>query len=442
MTTYLHSFVLTLLIGAMLAGSSAPLSHLVLPPPPDPDEIEYCEVEYDYPAPIRIGVTASSFDNVGQILRHFGDGVDFYHVSSRDFANIDLLSGFYAIFINCGSHQQVNPRVLNTFVYNGGVVYASDHAGRALRSAFPGMIDFFTNNSGQMVYDADITHSTLASHMRMDTIDVRFNMGGWYSITELSDCATIYIEGVLRDGEQTPLAVSFNYGAGQVFFTSFHNSAQATFNMINFIEYLIFRIKNVEADRNFQETAEREGFAYRGQVFGGAGQAAVAMAPPAPMADGAPMPTPAPGSAFMPPAAQAPGLTGLDSDWADDIQITIAGDDAPMGMAPGPAFAPPALWEEYFRYTFTGTGFMLMINPGTGGTLYYVTLIDPAGNRFTIYRDGTIITDAPADQTPDITLEYNDGYRVQVMNFTSGEWQFNAETSNNNNLAIGIAVME
>jgi len=396
--------------------------------------IEACEpLEIYEPERIRIGITAAHFDNVGQILRHFGDGAEISVLTRSDMTDIERLSEFYAIFINCGSHNAFNSRVLNTFVSQGGIVYASDHAGCTITTAFPNKFEYRTASS-QVVRDAEVVHTTLASHMRTDTLDINFDLGGWYSITELSDCAIVYIQGELADGAMTPLAISFAYGEGQVFFTSFHNSAQANFHMINFIEYLVFRIKNVEADRTLQQAAEDEGFIYRGAVFGGAGSVAMAMSPPTPnMVDTSPE------SWFS--------MESGSADW-DDMFFPIENWDeataqsvSPPSASPSTPAAPPALWADYFRYNFHGQGFMLLF--GADNTFYYVTLIDPNGNRFTLNYDGTVDADVSSDVAqPVITLEYANGYRVRVMDITPGEWRFSAAPSNDSDIMIGIAVME
>lgn len=382
-------------------------------------DVAAADVEPDITeAPVRIGVSRANFDNVGQILRHFGAGVEFTTLTGADKRDITRLQEFYAIFINCGSQDCFDPRVLNTFVQQGGVVYASDHAGRLIQSAFPGVMQFYTNAPGQVV-SGDVVHSTLASHMRMDNLDIIFDLSGWYLITEISEDVTVYIEGEMDYRVTRPLAVSFAYGEGRVFFTSFHNSAQATFHMINFIEYLVFRIKNVEIDRTMQEAAERDGFVYRGAVFGGAGRVAAGMAP-APT----PPPMPMPGSV---PQAEADGPAFAPAP--------------PAAAAVPDASEPPALWEEYFRYTFTGQGFMLMF--GAGDTFETVTLVDPSGRRFVVSRDGTVspVLLPAAVAVPTLSVAYSDGYRVRVMNITPGEWRFAVE-ADSDDFMIGIAIME
>ena len=379
---------------------------------------------------IKIGVTTAHFDNVGQILRHFGAGVDFYVLTRADSTNIERLSEFYAIFINCGSQDQFNYRVLNSFVYQGGIVYASDLTGSLIQSAFPGVVEF-DSRSSQLISEANIAHSTLASHMRISYLDVYFDLNGWSAITNLDDNATVYIKGNVLGSEDsrelTPLAISFDYGEGTVFYTSFHNSAQATSHMINFIEYLIFRIKNVEVDRDLQNIAEREGFVYRGAVFGESARLAAPGAPSAPVASapvfGAP-PMPQAGAAPSAPAPASPGVAAMP----DSVESEAAFDHT----------------SEVFRYTFEGNDFMLMF--GAGSEFYYVTLTDPSGNIFIIDNYGAVTNNIIVSTAiqPVITLQISDGYRVRVSNVAPGEWSFTAMPRNadHSTFMIGIAVME
>ncbi|MCL2353591.1 MAG: hypothetical protein FWC69_03055, partial [Defluviitaleaceae bacterium] len=217
---------------------------------------------------IRIGITNAVHDDVGQILMFFGGGVDFSVVSSRDMSSLQRLSEFYAIFINCGSHSDIDEDILRAYVEQGGIVYASDLASTPLARAFPGVFRYTSVSSSMTVRGADVTHTSLASHMGVSSLDVVFNMGGWNVITQLSEEATVYIEGYIPNHGTSPLAISFEYGDGMVFFTSFHNNAQATSSMVIFVEYLIFRMKHIEADRHLAERAERAGFVHSGNVFG------------------------------------------------------------------------------------------------------------------------------------------------------------------------------
>lgn len=362
--------------------------------------------------PLKIGVTHPHHDNVGQILRFFGAGLDFYELTHSDLRDARRLSEFYAIFINCGSHNNLDARVLRSYVEQGGIVYASDLAGGPLSLAFADMFEYEVVSPSLTVRNAEIVHTSLASHMRIDELDIVFNMGSWYVITSLYENAVTYIKGYVPRHGTVPLAMSFNYGEGTVFFTSFHNNAQVTSNMIDFIEYLIFRIKFIEADRSQAYAAEREGFEFRGQVFGFASaERTTARA----MAEAGIM------------AAPSPGAT----------TFALGADSAPSPQAASP---PQSAYRESFQYTFSnGENFMLMVE--AGGESFKLRLNDPLGNVFYISERGELISQSLISGSAPV-FESIDGYGVLARNVTGGQWRFRIiaeDAADDAVFAIGIA---
>jgi len=338
---------------------------------------------------LQIGITHAHFDDVGQILRFFGGGIDLHVLSANDFNNIDRLNQFYAVFINCGGDGHVNPRILQTYVAQGGVVYASDLASGTLISAFSDVFEAASVDSPMTVRAAGIPHVSLAAHMGTDQLDVVFNMAGWHVLTDLHEDATIYIEGYVPNHGTSPLAMSFTHGEGTVFYTSFHNNAQATGDMINFIEYLVFRIKFIEADRAMTIMAEREGFASQGQVFGFFAGSPVAQA--------------------MSPVS-------------DEMALGLFDAESPSIQASTPPAAAPV--PQTFQFTFAqNENFMLMVE--AGGQNFTMRLYDPLGNIFYISQDGGLISqEATAQSTMMPVFEGIDGHGVRVSNVVGGEWRF------------------
>jgi hypothetical protein len=379
----------------------------------DYDDYDYCDDDRPPVIPaqsIKIGVTHPSHDDVGLILNFFGSGVDFYELTGTDLRNLERLKEFYAIFINCGSHSKVDSRVLRSYVAQGGVVYASDLAGAPLTEAFPDIFEYRVVDPSLTVRSADIPHTSLASHMGISQLDVIFNMDGWYVITELSENATTYIQGYVPGHGTAPLAISFDYGYGTVFYTSFHNNAQATSDMVNFIEYLVFRIKFIEADRGLALRAESEGFVYRGAVFGFFARSSA------------------------PAGAMAPSVA--------EFSIEAMDMDSEVPMAAEPAWQPS---PEFFQYTFSeGEDFMLMIE--AGGESFTLRLYDPFGNTYYLTQQGQLIsyylTAGPPALSP--IFESTQGYGVRVRNVAGGQWGFTIIPENPTNdatFAVGIATL-
>jgi len=234
--------------------------------------VGYMASEFLMPAPVggelRIGVTAANHDDVGGILRNIRGGIDFDVITSAIFNDFSRLSEYNAIFINCGSQGVVNRDNLRRFVREGGVVYASDLAAHTIQPAFPDIFTYSTSTSAQTVNNASIVHTSLATHMGRNSMNIVFNMGQWAAITSLDPNATVYISGNVPGRGEIPLAFSFDYGRGRVFFTSFHNNAQANADMVNFIEYLVFRIQHFEAERVLVNMADEAGYDFDGAVFG------------------------------------------------------------------------------------------------------------------------------------------------------------------------------
>ena len=216
---------------------------------------------------ILVGVTSPSYDDVARVIRNISGQIEIVTLTAAHFRSVENLSQFHAVFINCGSQGVVNANILRQYVAAGGIVYASDHAGRVLRTAFPGLFTF-TAGRAQTIRNASIVHTTLGMHMNRHQMDVHFNLDGWYVVSTLTESATVYIRGQVAGHGNRPLAFSFDYGLGRVFYTSFHHHVQANADMVNFIEYLVFRIQHMEAERNLIRIANEAGYIFDGMVFG------------------------------------------------------------------------------------------------------------------------------------------------------------------------------
>jgi hypothetical protein len=133
----------------------------------------------------------------------------------------------------------------------------------------------------QTVYNANIPHLGLRTQLGRDHMDVVFEAGGWVAITGYSNEVTPFIRGDVVTHwfdyygslhpsvlPNTPLAFYFRHGAGRVLFTSFHNQAQFTDDMMNFIMYLVFSAHADYSEVYFSEWAEEEELDYFGAVYG------------------------------------------------------------------------------------------------------------------------------------------------------------------------------
>jgi len=396
------------------------------------EEIEPIEEpDYGIERPL-IGVTRGATDNVGQILRVFSRGAEIQVLNNIHTAS--QLEPFSGIFINCGSHGDVPLEALREYVYNGGVVYASDHAGSNLRAAFPGLFNYEVYYETLTVRNAEIVHSGLASHMGLDHFEIIFNLGGWYIITQMPGDATTYIQGYIPGHGITPLAISFNYGEGIVFFTSFHNSAQASGSMIDFIGYLVFRTLFVEAEEDMRRIAEEYGFQYESSVFGffmqqrqytETGEFAGYQTTAGQFEAGA----------FGDAVVSAPTLsdTALSAmDAGDGFESVFRSSSASMSA--------PQVEQGHFIHTASaGESFMLMID--TSLVNFIIEMKCPAGRYFYLNARGELLLSVPNAPNFEV-VEGRHG--VIVRNAAAGEWGFRVidlgEDGVGNTVAIGIAV--
>ena len=400
------------------------------------EEIESIE-ESDYPnysveRPL-IGVTHGATDNVGQILRVFSRGAEIQIIEGAYTAR--QLISFSGIFINCGSHYGISSEALREYVYNGGVVYASDHAGYNIKAAFPELFDYEVVSGALTVRNAGVVHSGLASHMGLEYFNIVFDLGGWYIITQMPDNATTYIQGYIPGRGVTPLAISFNYGEGTVFFTSFHNSAQASGSMIDFIGYLVFRTLFIEAEEDMRRIAEEYGFRYESSVFGFfmqqrqytelgefAGYETAAGQFDAGVFGDAVMSAPAVADSDMASMEPSDGFGSV-------FGYFLAESDTVQQIEQG----------HFIHAARAGESFMLMID--TSLVNFIIEMKCPAGRYFYLNARGELLLSAPnAPAFESVTGRQG----VIVRNASEGDWGFRVidlgEDGEGNTVAIGIAI--
>jgi len=227
----------------------------------------------------KIGVSTPGSDDIGPILTSMG--IAFDDLNYSDWYTYENLKQYYAIFLNClGNGYNIEDEVLTRYVNEGGLVYASDLTDSQITSAFPGKLEFVYAQP-QTVANADIVDKALQTQMDKAKMDVIFDLSGWAVITGISEDVEVYIRGDVTTYEidydtydykeqvvNRPLAISFKHGAGKVFYTSFHNRAQASGDMKKFLEYLIFNISLNENNETMSKEAAKKGFKYVGPVFG------------------------------------------------------------------------------------------------------------------------------------------------------------------------------
>ncbi len=194
----------------------------------------YCKKREDLaaiskpPAPKipKISVTKPGCDDIGSILRQM-------EIKYSDYSSVGLNCDIF--FYNCVTGDSVNANDLRRFVEKGGCLYASCYADTIMKQAFPGI--FTTDHSGVVHHETITVEDRELREIVGPTIPVYFNTV-WAKLykAEGSTC-------ILRSTQvgTYPVMVTLKYGQGTIFYTCFHNSAQASDKEKALLQLLVLR---------------------------------------------------------------------------------------------------------------------------------------------------------------------------------------------------------
>lgn len=227
---------------------------------------------------VEIALIAGTYDDVGPLL----DGMDIdYDVVGDDFASpfepapaqeflndLDAMSAYDIIFIECGNlwdnlefdfmggGSGSIEENLAQFVEDGGSLYTSDWAAPFINESMPGLINFVNESSGPSgarigeVAD-DVEAQVVSPEMQLilpsGTTTLSFASGNWAVMeSQQPSGTTTHFSGSPATNEgvhdDAALMVTTSYGTGRAIFTSFHNSAQASGEMQEILEFMIFQL--------------------------------------------------------------------------------------------------------------------------------------------------------------------------------------------------------
>lgn len=173
---------------------------------------------------LKIRVSAvGRWDDIGEVLTSMG--VDF-----------ELFDGQYdaaILFSNCGTSDKYQASEVRSFVENGGCLYASDLESSTVLAAFPELFQSGGSISSGEV-NARVEDPELAAIIG-GSVKIRFDTSGSVLVSDsaftiLSDPATGY-----------PIMIEVTAGKGAVFFTSFHNHAQASKKERELLQLLVLK---------------------------------------------------------------------------------------------------------------------------------------------------------------------------------------------------------
>ncbi len=186
---------------------------------------------------LRISMTTPHYDNIGKIL-------DLLKIKYEKFKNIkyncDLL------FLNCGTPDAIDAAELRAFVHNGGCLYASDLTDTIIDSAFPGYFDFEGHNGVVCKVNAVVEDAELRSIVGK-SIKIEYDMPYWAVLNSVK--GTVLLSADSRGKyARLPMMVKLQYGKGIVFFTCFHNYAQASEKEKALLQLLV--LKQIGSNNN------------------------------------------------------------------------------------------------------------------------------------------------------------------------------------------------
>lgn len=187
-----------------------------------------------------IKVTSPQYDDIGQIL----DQMDIKYQPFDGDYNCDIL------FLNCGTPDLILYEQLEVFVQNGGILYASDLTSTHITSTWPDIMTV-DNNTTECTIRADIEDPDLRQYLGY-SIDVEFDMGVWSKIVAISQGKIL-----MRSADEGfPIMVEFSIGQGKVFYTSFHNHAQAEEAEEKLLRLLVVKQVSIATRQSFQQTMQ------------------------------------------------------------------------------------------------------------------------------------------------------------------------------------------
>lgn len=214
----------------------------------------YCnQLVIDRPKPKipKIYVTESGYDNIGAVL----DGMKLPYSKFNGNYDCDIL------FINCGTPDSIDTQKLRAYVHSGGCVYISDLASGYLSTAFPGIIEFENDTEPCKIY-ARVVDPELHQIVG-NRIEIEFDLDSWSLmvrtplLAKFKGKVLLEAQGVRYGGK--PIMICFDYGAGKVFYTSFHNHAQASEKETMLLELLLLKQIGSKSNQTVEEVGELMG---------------------------------------------------------------------------------------------------------------------------------------------------------------------------------------
>ena len=221
------------------------------------------------PTSVEIAVLDGSFDDVGSILDDMDLDYNVYSSGDGLLFNPGDMAAYDIIFAECswwteykdfGSSldADVGSNILSC-VENGGSFYASDQSQPFIQFGIPEAMTFYNESGGVdgprvgspvNGVPASVESDEMQTVLNSTTTSIDFaGSGGWAVVEEATNPnSTVHFRADAPNSSGTDIsdaALMVHYevdGGGSAIYTSFHNSAQSTGDMIDILEYMIFQL--------------------------------------------------------------------------------------------------------------------------------------------------------------------------------------------------------
>jgi hypothetical protein len=191
-------------------------------------------------------VTTPNYDDIGAVLKMMAVS----HSAFGGNYDCDLL------FLNCGTPDRLDARSVRRFVEAGGCLYASDLTSAFISQTFPGLFNFAgTGMPGTL--DAIVVDPELRAIVGQTT-RVHFDMSDW-SILRSCRGDTLVVGAPSCVYGDIPLMVCVEVGSGAVFYTSFHNRAQASEQEKVLLQLLVLKQIGARSNLSMEQASKQVG---------------------------------------------------------------------------------------------------------------------------------------------------------------------------------------
>ena len=216
----------------------------------------YCN-QFEFERPVgkmpKIYVTSPRYDNIGKVL----ESMNIPYEQFKNRYDCDIL------FINCGTRDSIDHHKLSEFTKNGGCVYISDLAYTHLFGAYGQQLLQVSTLGAVCDINADIEDDELRKIIG-ETTKIKFDLTNWAIIEKFNpsvypDARVIIRASALSRYSKKPIMITFKYHKGQVFYTSFHNHAQASEKEKALLQLLLLKQIGSQSNQTIEEVSSLMG---------------------------------------------------------------------------------------------------------------------------------------------------------------------------------------